>query len=69
MEIIREVKVGAKTVQLCKDAAGEYRTRVTAANGEVLFPPEGYKNSGDAVENLRQLRDVLADTDLSKLIK
>ena len=69
MKTIRETKVGGHEIQLCKDAAGEYRTRIVAKNGETIFPPEGYKNRADAVANLEQLRDVLADADLSRLVK
>lgn len=54
-------------VQSCRDQAGEFRTRIIAANNEVIFPPEGYKNRDDSVENLKLVCDILIVTDLEEL--
>jgi uncharacterized protein YegP (UPF0339 family) len=32
------------TIETYKDSAGEHRWRVRALNGQIVVPPEGYKN-------------------------
>lgn len=72
MDVIKEVEVdtgGARPqkIQLCKDQAGEFRTRIIAGNGEPIFPPEGYNDWADAVDNLLQIEKVLIAVDLTEL--
>lgn len=71
MQVEKEIAVILNShryrVQLCKDAAGEFRTRIIAGNNEVIYPPEGYENAADAVENLRLVCDILIVTDFEEL--
>ncbi len=32
---------------------GQHRARITASNGEIVFPPEGYSKKSDLVHALR----------------
>lgn len=51
-------------VQMCKDAAGEYRLRVFAANNECIFTSsEGYKNKSDCISNANLLADIFGQVD------
>jgi uncharacterized protein YegP (UPF0339 family) len=51
-------------VQMCKDAKGEYRMRVFAANNECIFPPEGYQNKADCISNINLLADIFGQVDI-----
>lgn len=66
-EVVVSIRGNSYRVQACKDAAGEFRTRIIASNGEVIFPPEGYKNRADSISNLRLVGDILMVTDLEEL--
>ncbi len=71
MQVEKEIAVAFNghhyRVQLCKDAAEEFRTRIIAGNEEVIYPPEGYKNRADAIENLKLVCDILIVTDFEEL--
>lgn len=51
-------------VQMCKDAKGEYRMRVFAANNECIFPSEGYHNKADCLSNINLLADIFSQVDI-----
>lgn len=47
-------------IELYEDNAGEWRCRIRALNGEVIFAStEGYKDKDDAKKNVTALADAL----------
>ena len=55
------------TYKIDKDAKGEYRWQVKAANGKIIgASTEGYKNKADCIENMKQLGKALTSIDYSK---
>lgn len=47
------------TIEIYTDKAGESRWRVRAANGQIVIPVEGYKNEGDMLEMIENLKEDL----------
>ncbi len=41
------------------DARGEHRWRLRADNGEIVIPPEGYKNKSDMLAIIGKIRTAL----------
>jgi len=48
------------TVTAYQDEADEWRIRITAANGEVIFPPESHTSRSDAERALARIGDSIA---------
>lgn len=44
------------TIETYANKAGEHQWRVRAENGEIVIPPEGYKNKGDMIEIIESLQ-------------
>ena len=44
------------TIETYRDAAGEHRWRVRAANNKVVIPPEGYANRQDMLDTIAGLQ-------------
>jgi uncharacterized protein YegP (UPF0339 family) len=44
------------TIETYKDSAGEHRWRVRALNGQIVVPPEGYKNLADMMRTIVSLQ-------------
>lgn len=51
-------------IETYKNKAGEHQWRVRANNGEIVIPPEGYKNKSDMLDTIAALRDELPDAEI-----
>lgn len=54
-------------IEAYTDKAGEHRWRVRAANGEIVIPPEGYKNKGDMLKTIAAIQVGLPDAEIADL--
>lgn len=48
-------------IETYQDAGGEFRCRVVADNGKVVFPPEGHTQPHDAEEALLRAHRLISD--------
>jgi len=47
--------------EIYKDAAGEFRFRLVARNGEIIAASEAYKNERDCLATAKLIRDYARD--------
>lgn len=51
-------------IEFYKRKDGDHSWRVRADNGEIVIPPEGYKNKSDMEDTVAVLRDGLCDAEI-----
>jgi len=50
-------KVGEPQFEIYQDAAGEYRFRLRAPNGEIIAVSEGYKSKGSCRNGIESVKE------------